>query len=121
MTKSKAGNRTVTRDGIKKLESKRPILNCPVDYTIGGSVETSVHSCLNAEREGRITQGWKTLEGASQKLRRDQPNAALPGYAKAEFKERANGKAAYLERQKKAASAAVSRPRSRRRAPSHTN
>ncbi len=112
MTKLQGRSPITTRKGVVRLESERPTLNPNVAYTIGGSIEATVHSCVNAEREGQIRQGWKALERASRDLGRDQPAARLPGYAKAEFKERANGKASYLRQQKKAAAAAVLRPRS---------
>ncbi len=55
----------VTRAEINKLERERPALNAEMHYTIGGDVEASVHSNLNAEREAAITNGVKSLSKAS--------------------------------------------------------
>ena len=62
---------TVTRDGVKRLEAERPTLNVERHYTIGGAVETLVHSNANAEREAAITIGSRRLQQASSQLRQN--------------------------------------------------
>lgn len=59
----------VTRDAIKRLEAERPTPNAEMHYTIGGSVETVVHSNANAEREAAIVGGTRRLSQSSQDLR----------------------------------------------------
>ena len=48
---------TVTREAVKRLEAERSTPNAQMHYTIGGTVETVVHSNVNAEREAAITAG----------------------------------------------------------------
>ena len=60
----------VTKDAIEKLERDRPNLNHEVHYTMGGTVETQVHSTLMAEREGAITRGARCLNTASKQLQK---------------------------------------------------
>lgn len=59
---------TVTKDAVKRLERQRPVQNMGMHYTIGGSIEATVHSNLNAEREAAITNGARALNGAAQKM-----------------------------------------------------
>lgn len=59
----------VTREAVKRLEAQRPTSNAQLHYTIGGSVETIVHSNVNAEREAAIAAGNRLLAKASQDLR----------------------------------------------------
>ncbi len=59
----------VTRDAVETLEAQRPTLNAELHYTIGGTVETFVHSNENAEREAAITVGSRRLHQSSQELR----------------------------------------------------
>ena len=58
----------VTREAVTRLEAQRPTLNAQMHYTIGGTVETVVHSNVNAEREAAITAGNRRLEQSSQDL-----------------------------------------------------
>ena len=66
----------VTRDAVDKLEAERPALNAETHYTIGGTVETVVHSSLDAEREAAITTGSRRLQQAANDLRRAFANPA---------------------------------------------
>ena len=59
----------VTRDAVKRLEAQRPTPNAQMHYTIGGTVETVVHSNVNTVREAAITAGNRRLEQSSQNLR----------------------------------------------------
>lgn len=59
----------VTRDAVKRLEAERPTPNAEMHYTIGGTVETAVHSNVNAEREVAIATGARRLAQSSQNLR----------------------------------------------------
>lgn len=59
----------VTREAVTRLEADRPKLNAKLHYTIGGTVETVVHSNANAEREAAITAGARALQQSSERLR----------------------------------------------------
>lgn len=59
----------VTRAAVKRLEAERPTPNLGIHHTIGGDVETLVHSTANAEREAAITSGMRRLEQSSADLR----------------------------------------------------
>lgn len=59
----------ITRNAVKRLERERPVHNAEPHYTIGGDVETNVHSCVYAEREAAITNGSRRLNYASDKVR----------------------------------------------------
>ncbi|MEM8761144.1 MAG: hypothetical protein AAGE83_12625 [Pseudomonadota bacterium] len=61
----------VTREAIKRLEAERPTLNVELHYTIGGTIETAVHSNANAEREAAITTGSRRLQESTALLRGD--------------------------------------------------
>ncbi|MEM8570364.1 MAG: hypothetical protein AAGG56_05575 [Pseudomonadota bacterium] len=67
----------VTRDAVSKLERERPKFNSERHYTIGGEVETRVHSNANAEREAAITNGARRLNQATERVRTGF-NAAKP-------------------------------------------
>lgn len=58
----------VTAAALKKLERERPVRNAERHFTIGGDVETVVHSNLNSEREAAITNGVRRLAQASQQI-----------------------------------------------------
>ena len=64
-------NTPVTRDAVKRLEAERPTPNAEMHYTIGGTVETVVHSNVNSEREAAITAGSRRLEQSSRGLHVD--------------------------------------------------
>lgn len=79
---------TVTRDAVKRLEAERPTPNAQMHYTIGGTVETVVHSSVNAEREAAITTGNRRLTQSSQNLRANFGNT------------RSDARAAYVREQR---------------------
>lgn len=61
----------VTQEAIKKLERERPVLNTELHFTIGGDVETSVHSNLEVEREAAIANGVRRLQQVSDQTHQD--------------------------------------------------
>lgn len=61
----------VTRKAVDRMQAERPALNAELDYTIGGTVETQVHSKVNAEREAAITTGERVLQHASKTVRQE--------------------------------------------------
>jgi len=94
-------HQTVTRDAVEKLQRERPILDHQVHYTIGGTIETQVHSNLNAEREAAITNGARRLNHASQDLRKGL-QAAKP-----------DDRTRYIQVQRKASAQGLVKTRSR--------
>ena len=65
----KGKHSTVTKEAVRQLERERPTHNAERHYTIGGDVEATVHSNLQAEREAAITHGHRRLNAASAKAR----------------------------------------------------
>jgi hypothetical protein len=59
----------VTWERIDALAQERAVPNTTLEYTIGGGVETQVHSTINAEREAAITSGTRAMKRASQNIR----------------------------------------------------
>lgn len=92
-------HRPVTRAALRRLEADRPTPNAEMHYTIGGTVETLVHSTVNAEREAATTTGSRRLAQSSQQLRTGFDNA------------RSDNRAAYVREQR--ALCEQSRPRAR--------
>lgn len=58
----------VTWEKIDALTQKRAVPNTALEYTIGGVVETQVHSTINAEREAAITSGARAMRRASKSI-----------------------------------------------------
>lgn len=58
----------VTWEQIDALAQERAVPNTALEYTIGGAVETQVHSTINAEREAAITSGARAMRRASQSV-----------------------------------------------------
>ena len=65
----------VTVDHLKALETDRTP-NQALDYTIGGTIETEVHTTLNAERTYAKTRGYQIMEQASETLRDNHEHAS---------------------------------------------
>ena len=86
----------VTHAEIKRLERERPKLNAELHYTIGGSVETIVHSNLNAEREAAITKGSRRLHQSSEHLRANF-DAAKPDSRTGVYSRAADGGAGFSQ------------------------
>lgn len=74
-----------TKAMLDQLRAGRARNHQHLDYTIGGTVEASVASTVEAERERQINQGENILKNALQKLRTDQSFASREGMAKAHF------------------------------------
>jgi len=105
---------TVTRSHIRKLESERDKRNATLEYTIGGTTEAHVHSCVAAEREAAITQGSRRLRQASAKLRQAHVESVHQGRAKAQFNQAKDpSRAAYIRAQQRQAEQARQKQRAR--------
>ena len=84
-----AQSQTVTRDGLKEAEQNRPVPNVSLDYTIGGTAETSVHSNVEAERIYQLNSGYRTLYEASDNMQHDYAVSSTQGVTRAEFQAQA--------------------------------
>ena len=76
---------TVTKTDLEALRAAKPVKNNELHYTIGGTIETQVHSSVEAERIGKLNRGDRTMQVALLKMRHDRTFSAREGYAKAQF------------------------------------
>ena len=73
-----------TKEELDKLRSERPTPNVTLDYTIGGAIEQNVHSCVDAERIGKLNRGDRTMAKASDKVQQ-AAKQNRDGYDRAQF------------------------------------
>lgn len=66
----------VTAAGVQELEDHRPDPLATLDYTIGGSVETEVHTTHEAAREYAINRGHRILNQAANTFEHEVETAA---------------------------------------------
>lgn len=76
---------TVTRDHIETLKANRSAPQQSLDYTIGGTTETSVHKAVESGRVYAINQGERLLQEASQRVQTAHAFAVNKGRAKADY------------------------------------
>lgn len=69
---------SVTAQAVERLEQERPVPEFSLDFTIGGMVETEVHSAFAAEREQAISHGHARLNGASERFEAAMAQATAP-------------------------------------------
>lgn len=74
---------------LERLRAERPLQNTERHYTIGGPIESQVHSCVESDRIGKLNQGDRRLTQALEDLRRDHALSSREGLAKAHFNTRA--------------------------------
>ena len=102
---------TVTRAALDHLESNRAKHNSDLDYTIGGTVETIVHTTVEGDRNYALNAGYRRLNEVSQKVQTDHVFAANKGRPKAQFQARNDTSPTYAETQREAAAKArVNKP-----------
>ncbi len=77
---------TVTKARLDQLEAEHPTLNPERHYTIGGAVETTVHSNVEAERIGELTQGHRVMNKAVQDFKTNMAFKTREGLARGQFK-----------------------------------
>lgn len=77
----------VTREHLDRLRDERSTPNLEMHYTIGGTIETAVHSRVDAQRDAAIAKGERTLATASHDMRTEVAIAANEGRAQAEFEQ----------------------------------
>lgn len=75
----------VTKDQLDLLKQTHPKLNKELHYTIGGTVETLVHSTLDAERIGELNKGDRLMNEADQTFRHNMAFKSREGLAKSQF------------------------------------
>lgn len=93
-------NNTITKDGLKKLETDRPKHNTHLDYTIGGMRETIVHSNVEASRNYALNTGHRRMNELSEKVQTDHVFAASKGRAQAQFQASNDTSPTYAEMQR---------------------
>ena len=107
----KGAHNTVTKEALTQLEASRPKHNSHLDYTIGGTRETVVHSDIEASRDYALNAGHKRLKQVSEKVQMDHVFTANKGRAKAQFKSSNQGGKTYAEMQREATTKAKTRKR----------
>lgn len=70
---------------LDQLRAERAHLKPQLDYTIGGAIETTVHTDIEKERDQNIKDGEHTLQQALHEMRREQALSSHSGLAKAHF------------------------------------
>ena len=75
---------TVTKDQLDALQRPQAP-NAELTYTIGGPVEASVHSSVEAERIGALTRGERQFSQAVEGFRTAMALDARQGLARARF------------------------------------
>jgi len=93
---------TVTKAALDHLESNRAKHNSDLDYTIGGTVETIVHTTVEGDRNYALNAGYRRLNEVSQKVQSDHVFAANKGRPKAQFQARNDTGPTYAEMQREA-------------------
>lgn len=106
---------TVTKEGLKQIEAQRAWPNVSMDYTIGGTIETVVHSNVEAERNYVLTRGHQRMNMASQKLQHDYVFAANKGRSKAQFQATNDTGKTYAQIQRENAAKAKTKKKTRAR------
>ena len=79
----------IHKDELERLRRDRPTNNAEVHYTIGGTIETQVHSTLESECIGELNQGDRRLAEALEDLRREHAFSSSEGLIKAQFNSKA--------------------------------
>ncbi len=75
----------ITKDQLRKLD-ELPTPNNEVRYTIGGPIETEVHSTLESERQGQRVRGHRIMNKAVQDFRNNMAFQSRDGLAKGQFR-----------------------------------
>ena len=92
----KGDSNPVIRDHLDHLKTNNPAPITSMDYTIGGSTQSAVHSSLEAERHYTIQTGERILKRASDNLDHNFTFSSLKGQSKAQFQA---AKADYIKTQ----------------------
>lgn len=76
----------ITKDELERLK-KPSHKNAELRYTIGGAVETVVHSNLESERMGKLQQGHKVMNEAVENFRNNMVFKTREGMARTQFEQ----------------------------------
>lgn len=106
---------TITRDGLKQLEANRSKPNASLDYTIGGTRETVVHTNVEADRNYALNSGHRRMSGLSEKVQTDHVFAANKGRSKAQFQAANDTGKTYAEKRREAIKKAQAKKHERSR------
>jgi len=75
----------VTKEQLERL--KKPVTkNAELHYTIGGSIETAVHSNIESERIAKYNKGRRIMKNVSADFRKNMALKPREGLARAQFK-----------------------------------
>lgn len=75
----------VTKAMLDALRAERARPALKLDYSIGGPLETQVHTALEKSREKTISRGERTLRTMHEEMQTQQTFASRTGLAKAHF------------------------------------
>jgi len=74
----------ITKDELERL--KQPAdKNAELRYTIGGAIETAVHSSVESERIGKLQQGHRMMHQAVENFRDNMAFKTREGLARSQF------------------------------------
>ena len=100
----------VTKEQLAQLEAERPQDNHTLDYTIGGTIETTVHSSVEAERNKQLTDGYRTMESASERFRMEMAFNSREDQSKAQFNVASGAEEKFPETQSQLSSSSREEP-----------
>ena len=75
----------VTKEALERLRAERSVMNKQLEYTIGGAIETQVHSCVESDRIGQLNAGDRKLQQALYDMRKNQAFSFREGLARSQF------------------------------------
>ncbi len=76
----------ITKDELERL--KQPAhKNAELRYTIGGAIETAVHSSVESERIGKLQQGHRMMHQAVENFRDNMAFKTREGLARSQFEQ----------------------------------
>lgn len=99
---SEGQHNTITRESLDTLEANRSSYVSHLNYTIGGTTESQVHSVLEEQRKFALDVGNQRFYELSYKVQSDYVFAASKGQAKALFEASSNPSKTYAELQREA-------------------
>lgn len=74
----------ITKEQLERL--KKPVTkNAELHYTIGGSIESAVHSNLESERIAKYNQGHRVMQKASADFKKNMALKSREGLARTQF------------------------------------
>lgn len=75
----------VTKAQLEALRAARPTLNTQMHFTPNDMTVVAVHSCVEAERIGKLNQGDKLMQLSHEKLQADLAKVRQAGFNRVQF------------------------------------